>query len=94
MKVFIGKDLKSVVEEMGLQYRWCFRDSYKTKDSNIKKASIKFVGLYLSEEQKKELIERMESKGYKFEFFKETYPSDPTSEYNNKGTRICFSKVI
>ena len=101
----ITKELKKTIDEMDLpiifkerKYRWTFTDYYKTKDPNKKQTSIKFVGLYLSEENKNIVKLKMEKKGFKFEFFKESYPPPhpyfQDSDYGNWGTRICFSNVI
>jgi hypothetical protein len=100
----ITKELKKTIEGMdlpliyeGRKYRWTFTDYYKTKDPNKKQASVKFVGLYLSEENKDVLRLEMEKKGFKFEFLKESYPPPhpyfQDSIYGNWGTKICFSKA-
>jgi hypothetical protein len=102
MKTSIVKELKKVVEEMNLplvygekKYRWSFTDYHKTKDPNITQSSVKFVGLYLSDEDKETVVLEMEKKGFRFEFLKETYPPHPyfDGDYGNYGTRICFSSI-
>lgn len=99
-KTSIVKELKKVVEGMNLplvfrgkKYRWCFTAYHKTEKLNETKASVKFVGLYLSEKDKEALVLEMERRGFKFEFLKETYPPHPyfDDDYGNWGTRICFS---
>jgi hypothetical protein len=101
-KTSIAKELKKVVEEMNLpliyggkKYRWSFTNYHKTQDPSITESSVKFVGLYLSDEDKETIVLEMEKRGFKFEFLKETYPPHPyfNTGYGNWGTRICFSNV-
>jgi len=101
-KTSIAKELKKVVEEMNLplkyggkKYRWSFTNYHKTQDPSITESSVKFVGLYLSDEDKETVVLEMEKRGFKFKFLKETYPPHPyfNTGYGNWGTRICFSNV-
>jgi len=101
-KTSIAKELKKVVEEMNLplkyggkKYRWSFTNYHKTQDPSITESSVKFVGLYLSDEDKETVVLEMEKRGFKFKFLKETYPPHPYFDtgYGNWGTRICFSNV-
>jgi hypothetical protein len=101
-KISIAKELKKVVEEMNLplkyggkKYRWSFTNYHKTQDPSITESSVKFVGLYLSDEDKETVVLEMEKRGFKFKFLKETYPPHPyfNTGYGNWGTRICFSNV-
>jgi hypothetical protein len=101
-KTSIAKELKKVVEEMNLpliyggkKYRWSFTNYHKTQNPSVTQSSVKFVGLYLSDEDKETVVLEMEKRGFTFEFLKETYPPHPYFDtgYGNWGTRICFSNI-
>jgi len=101
-KTSIAKELKKIIEGIdlplifrGKKYRWSFTNYHKTQDPSITESSVKFVGLYLSDEDKETVVLEMEKRGFKFKFLKETYPPHPyfNTGYGNWGTRICFSNV-
>lgn len=98
----IAKELKTIIEEMdlpsihrGRKYRWSFTTYPKSKEIDRVKSSVKFVGLYLSEEDKETIVLEMERRGFSFEFLKEGYPPATyyDTDYDNYGTSICFSSI-
>ena len=76
-------ELKSILKDLGVNYGSVFSDKYKEN-----KVGAKFCEVYLTNEQKQIVKEKMEEKGFTFHFIKEHIDSYTCWG----GTRFCFSK--
>lgn len=83
-------EIKSILNELKVEYRNCYSDSYFNKQGSLynrKRVGVKFVGVFLTPEQTELVKNEMESKGFIFDFIKENRSK---SLYNSNGTRFCF----
>ena len=84
-KVTITSELKSIFKELNIP----FGNSYSDSRSD-NKVGVKFRGVFLDSDVEKEVIARMESKGYKFsKLTKRTYGYEPRLIWS-QGTRFTF----
>jgi hypothetical protein len=83
-------ELKSIFEELNIKYTGCYSDTYNLKngdDVNLKRVGVKFMGVYLTQEQINIIKDKMGKKGFTYDFIKENRGK---SLYGTNGTRFCF----
>jgi hypothetical protein len=83
-------ELKSIFEELNIKYTGCYSDTYNLKegdDINWKRVGVKFMGVYLTQEQINIIKDKMSEKGFMYDFIKE---NKGKSLYGTNGTRFCF----
>jgi hypothetical protein len=76
-------EVKRILKDLGIHYGITFSDKYGET-----KVGAKFCQVYLTDEQKQIVKERMEEQGFTFHFIRENQNS--YSFWN--GTRFCFTK--
>ena len=83
-------ELKSIFEELNIKYTGCYSDTYNLKngdDVNLKRVGVKFMGVYLTQEQINIIKDKMGKKGFTYDFINENRGK---SLYGTNGTRFCF----
>lgn len=76
-------EIKRILKDLGVAYGSTYSDPYG--DGRV---GAKFCGVYLTEEQKQVVKDKMEQQGFVLHFIKEN-----TNGYRfSNGTRFCFSK--
>ena len=83
-------ELKSIFEELNIKYTGCYSDTYNLKngdDVNLKRVGVKFMGVYLTQEQINIIKDKMGKKGFTYDFIKENKFSNWGHSH---GTRFCF----
>ena len=87
-KLSVTKALKDILLELGITYKTTFSDYLPNN-----RVSVKFSGAYFSDEQKQLVREKMEEKGFEFQFIKESKVPDWSVGSYWDGTRFCFTKL-
>jgi hypothetical protein len=76
-------EVKRILKDLGVHYGFVFSDRYGEN-----RVGAKFCQVYLTDEQKQVVKEKMEQQGFTFHFIKENVNS--WTFWN--GTRFCFTK--
>jgi hypothetical protein len=83
-------EIKSILNKLNIKYTGCYSDTYNLKegdDINWKRVGVKFIGVYLTQEQINIIKDKMSEKGFMYDFIKENRGK---SLYGTNGTRFCF----
>jgi hypothetical protein len=83
-------EIKSILNKLNIKYTGCYSDTYNLKegdDINLKRVGVKFIGVYLTQEQINIIKDKMSEKGFMYDFIKENRGK---SLYGTNGTRFCF----
>ena len=76
-------EVKRILKDLGVHYGTVFSDKYGED-----RVGAKFCQVYLTDEQRQVVKEKMEEKGFTFHFIRENVNS---YSWRN-GTRFCFTK--
>jgi hypothetical protein len=78
-------EVKSILSELGVQYDFAYSDNYAKN-----RVGAKLVGVYLTDDQKEIVKNKMIERGFEYSFIREN-----DKGYNAcNGTRFCFYNKI
>lgn len=74
-------EVKSILKELGVKFDFAYSDNYPNN-----RVGAKLVGVYLTEDQKQIVKDKMKERGFECSFIRE----NSGGYYSTSGTRFCF----